>query len=69
MLLLSDESRLVVELDAQRRPSGMLLLRGGWHGLKANVPQAEGIAVGSRGEIFLVSEPNLFYRFDPPGRN
>lgn len=66
MLLLSDESRLVVELDAQRRPSGMLLLRGGWHGLKANVPQAEGIAVGSRGEIFLVSEPNLFYRFDPP---
>ena len=38
-------------------------------GLKANVPQAEGIAVGSRGEIFLVSEPNLFYRFDPPGRN
>ncbi|MDR2613898.1 MAG: SdiA-regulated domain-containing protein [Candidatus Accumulibacter sp.] len=65
MLLLSDESRLVIELDPQRRPSGLMALRRGWHGLKADVPQAEGIAVGARGEIFLVSEPNLFYRFDP----
>jgi uncharacterized protein YjiK len=65
LLLLSDESRLVVELDPQRRPSGLMALRRGRHGLKADVPQAEGIAVGARGEIFLVSEPNLFYRFDP----
>lgn len=65
MLLLSDESRLVVALDAERRPSGQLVLRKGWHGLMADVPQAEGIAVGPRGEIFLISEPNLFYRFDP----
>ena len=33
-----------------------------------DVPQAEGVAVGPRGEIFLISEPNLFYRFDPPPR-
>ena len=66
MLVLSDESRLVVELGPQRRPSGLLVLRRGWHGLKADVPQAEGIAVGPGGEIFVVSEPNLFYRFDPP---
>jgi uncharacterized protein YjiK len=65
MLLLSDESRLIVELDPQRRPSGLMVLRRGRHGLRADVPQAEGIAVGARGEIFLVSEPNLFYRFDP----
>ncbi|MDR1934178.1 MAG: SdiA-regulated domain-containing protein [Candidatus Accumulibacter sp.] len=65
MLLLSDESRLLVELDPRRQPSGLMVLRRGWHGLKADVPQAEGIAVGTRGEIFLVSEPNLFYRFDP----
>jgi uncharacterized protein YjiK len=44
------------------------VLRQGWHGLKADVPQAEGIAVGPRGEIFVVSEPKLFYRFDPPRR-
>ncbi|MDR0379609.1 MAG: SdiA-regulated domain-containing protein [Candidatus Accumulibacter sp.] len=68
MLLLSDESRLVVELDPQRQISGLLVLRRGWHGLKANVPQAEGIAVGAHGEIFVVSEPDLFYRFDPQCR-
>lgn len=68
MLLLSDESRLVVELGAERQPSGLLVLRKGWHGLKKDVPQAEGVAVGPRGEIFLISEPNLFYRFDPPPR-
>lgn len=68
MLLLSDESRLVVELGAERQPSGLLVLRKGWHGLKSDVPQAEGIAVGPHGEVFLISEPNLFYRFDPPRR-
>ena len=68
MLLLSDESRLVVELDGERQPSGLLVLRNGRHGLKRDVPQAEGIAVGPRGEIYLISEPNLFYRFDPPAR-
>ncbi len=68
MLLLSDESRLVVELDGERQPSGLLVLRKGRHGLKRDVPQAEGIAVGPRGEIYLISEPNLFYRFDPPPR-
>lgn len=68
MLLLSDESRLVVELDERRHPSGMLVLRKGQHGLHNDVPQAEGLAVGGRGEIYLVSEPNLFYRFEPPSR-
>lgn len=66
MLLLSDESRLVIELDSARRPSGLLVLRKGWHGLKNDVPQPEGLTVGPGGEIFVVSEPNLFYRFDPP---
>ena len=64
MLLLSDESRLVVELDAERRPAGLLVLQQGWHGLKKDVPQAEGVAVGPQGEVFVLSEPNLFYRFE-----
>ncbi|MDR0441456.1 MAG: SdiA-regulated domain-containing protein [Candidatus Accumulibacter sp.] len=68
MLLLSDESRLIVELGPQRQISGLLVLRRGWHGLKADAPQAEGIAVGAHGEIFVVSEPDLFYRFDPQCR-
>jgi len=68
LLLLSDESRLLVEFDADGNPAGMLVLRGGWHGLGKTVPQAEGVAVGAQGEIYVLSEPNLFYRFDPPGK-
>lgn len=66
MLLLSHESRLIVEFGPQRKPSGLLVLRRGWHGLKADVPQAEGVAIGPRSEIYVISEPDLFYRFDPP---
>ncbi|MDS4015595.1 MAG: SdiA-regulated domain-containing protein, partial [Candidatus Accumulibacter sp.] len=38
-------------------------LRRGRHGLKADVPQAEGVALDDRGTLYLVSEPNLFYVF------
>ncbi|NLV24065.1 MAG: SdiA-regulated domain-containing protein [Deltaproteobacteria bacterium] len=67
MLLLSDESRLVLEFDENRRPVGMLVLRKGWHGLQQSVPQAEGLALTSAGVLFVLSEPNLFYRFEPSG--
>lgn len=66
MLILSDESRLIVELGHDKRASGLLTLKGGTHGLKKDVPQAEGISVGRAGEIYVISEPNLFYRFVPP---
>jgi uncharacterized protein YjiK len=65
ILLLSDESQLLVEYDADGSPIGVLPLRKGWHGLRATLPAAEGVAVGDRGQIFIVSEPNLFYRFEP----
>lgn len=64
MLLLSDESRLVVEYDAQGQAVSLMPLWRGWHGLKRAVPQAEGIALGPDGSLFLISEPNLFYRFE-----
>ena len=63
LLALSDESRLVVELDVDGRPISTLSLLRGMHGLKRSVPQAEGLAMGEAGELYLVSEPNLFYRF------
>ena len=65
LLLLSHESRLLLGLGADRKPATMLVLRRGWHGLSRDVPQAEGVAVGSGNSVFVISEPNLFYRFDP----
>ncbi|MBF8669403.1 SdiA-regulated domain-containing protein [Pseudomonas putida] len=63
LLALSDESRLVLELDVEGRPLSTLSLRKGFQGLQATVPQAEGIAMDEAGTIYLVSEPNLFYVF------
>lgn len=66
LLALSDESRLVLELDAHGQPLSTLSLHRGLQGLKASVPQAEGIAMDEVGTLYLVSEPNLFYVFKQP---
>ena len=63
LLALSDESRLVVEIDAGGQPVSTLSLRRGRHGLKRDVPQAEGVALDDAGNLYIVSEPNLFYVF------
>lgn len=63
LLLLGDQSKLVVEYDADGTPISMLPLWRGFGGLKSSVPQAEGIATDNKGRIYIVSEPNLFYRF------
>lgn len=61
LLALSDESRQILELDTEGRPVGNVSLSKGSMGLSRNVPQAEGIAMGDDGTLYLVSEPNLFY--------
>ncbi len=63
LLALSDESRLVLELNADGKPISGLSLLGGQQGLKKGVPQAEGLAMDDAGTLYLVSEPNLFYVF------
>ncbi len=65
LLLLSDESRLIKEYDEDGKAVGALALWKGFHGLRRHVPQAEGIAVGEDGRIYVMSEPNLFYVFKP----
>ncbi len=65
LLLLSDESRLIKEYDEAGKAIGALALWRGFHGLKHHVPQAEGIAVGPDGRIYIMSEPNLLYVFKP----
>lgn len=63
LLLLSDESRLIKEYDEDGKAVGALALWKGFHGLRQHVPQAEGVAVGEDGRIYVMSEPNLFYVF------
>jgi uncharacterized protein YjiK len=63
LLALSDESRQILELDTEGRPVGNVSLSKGSMGLSKSVPQAEGIAMGDDGTLYLVSEPNLFYVF------
>jgi uncharacterized protein YjiK len=67
LLLLSDESALVVEYSAEGEPVDILPLWRGFHGLQRKVPQPEGLALGDNGAVYVLSEPNLFYRFEPPG--
>ncbi len=66
LLALSDESRLVLELDVDGKPVSSLSLLAGMSGLKHGVPQAEGVATDGQGTLYLVSEPNLFYLFRKP---
>ena len=63
LLALSDESKLVLELDVKGKPLASMSLRKGFQGLSQSVPQAEGIAMDNEGTLYLVSEPNLFYVF------
>lgn len=64
LLLLSHESKVIVEYRYDGTPVSMLPMWAGFHGLKASIPQAEGVALGENGHLFVISEPNLFYRFE-----
>ncbi|HWV63308.1 MAG TPA: SdiA-regulated domain-containing protein [Oxalicibacterium sp.] len=63
LLLLSEESQRIVELDTAGKVANQLELRA-----LANegMPQPEGVALGPDGTLYLISEPNLFYRLKPP---
>ncbi|MFJ4344326.1 SdiA-regulated domain-containing protein [Pseudomonas sp. NPDC089401] len=63
LLVLSHESRLITELDDQGKPISTLSLLALGSGLDQLVQQAEGIAFGPDGTLYVMSEPNLFYSF------
>lgn len=65
LLLLSEESKLIKEYDSRGEALSAMLLWKGFHGLESTVPQAEGMAIGPDREIYIISEPNLFYVFAP----
>lgn len=62
--LLSEESQMIVQLDGDSgQGRGMLSLSP--KGLKP-MPRPEGIATDDAGNLYIVSEPNLFYRLKKP---
>lgn len=63
LILLSHMSRILVEFASDGTVLSYLPLWRGMNGLSASIAQAEGVAVGPDGDVFIVAEPNLFYRF------
>lgn len=63
-LVLSADSHLLLELDEKGEQVSFMALLGGFNGLKDTIPRAEGVTMDEAGTLYMVSEPNLFYRFE-----
>jgi len=63
-LVLSADSHLLLELDEKGEQVSFMTLLGGFNGLKKTIPRAEGVTMDEAGNLYMVSEPNLFYRFE-----
>ncbi|MEZ2875030.1 SdiA-regulated domain-containing protein [Pseudomonas lundensis] len=63
-LVLSADSHMLLELDELGEQVSFMTLLGGFNGLKETIPRAEGVAIDEQGTLYMVSEPNLFYRFE-----
>ena len=64
LVLLSDESLLMVVLGVDGEVISFRSLLRGFAGLSGSVPQAEGLTFDPQGNLYLASEPNLFYRLE-----
>lgn len=62
--ILSDESKKVITVNGDHKLRFMPLTAG-HYGLHKDIPQPEGIATDNAGNLYIVSEPNLFYKFSP----
>lgn len=66
LLALSADSNMLLELDEKGEQVSFMTLLGGFNGLGDTIPRAEGVAMDDRGNLYIISEPNLFYRFRKP---
>ncbi|UVJ43833.1 SdiA-regulated domain-containing protein [Pseudomonas sp. LS1212] len=65
-LALSADSHMLLELDEKGEQVSFISLLGGFNGLKKTIPRAEGVAMDEQGTVYIVSEPDLFYRLRKP---
>ena len=64
VLLLSEESQLLIQVDGDTGSGrGMLEMSAKGEG---RIPKPEGVAMDDQGNIYIVSAPNLFYKFRKP---
>lgn len=63
LILLSDESKLLIEITTSGEVISFRSLSRGFAGLRRGIPQAEGVSMDADEHLYVVSEPNLFYRF------
>ncbi|NLD01204.1 MAG: DNA-binding protein, partial [Gammaproteobacteria bacterium] len=56
-------SKLLIEITTEGKVISFRSLARGFAGLQKGIPQAEGVNIDEDGYLYVVSEPNLFYRF------
>jgi len=61
LLILSDESKCIVECTTEGKEVARLPLQSGSAGLKENITQPEGITMDAKGNLYIIAEPNRFY--------
>ncbi|AZD67075.1 Uncharacterized protein YjiK [Pseudomonas chlororaphis] len=66
LVVLSQESALLIELSDQGEMVSFRTLLGRFSDLKKSTYGAEGLTMDNDGNLYVVSEPNLFYRFSKP---
>lgn len=63
LILLSDESRLLMELSGEGEMLSYRSLNGMFSDVHHSAPHPEGVTIDNDGILYVVSEPNLFYSF------
>lgn len=66
--LVSHQSQVAAAFDPQGVRVAEVMLKQGHHGLPEDVEQAEGIVRDRQGALYICSEPNHIYRFQPKER-
>ncbi len=64
LLVLSEESKVVIEMNLKGQVISKLKLTSNKPGAKFIIPQPEGITMDDKGTLYICSEPNLLYIFE-----